>query len=523
MKKTKTVLLLILGVALLGFSFSKPEKEVETSKKANLKKTSLNQPNVIMLALDDLNDWINPLGYAQAKTPNFDRLAKAGVNFTNAHAPNSYCAPSRSAIWTGLQSSTTGCYKDEVFHYDYPNLLPMHLAFKKGGYDIYGAGKLFHHRAGFVDLRGWNEFYTRTKEVKEVGYEMGYRGKDLPFPDPYPYSPYYIKQGKKIKGGPFLEWAPIPNELSEEMLDNKRTNWVCDLLKKEHKNPFFIAVGLYTPHFPNYAPKKYFDMYDLDKIEIPDFYENDLDDLPAPVREYAIRRKAQHHDKLVKLGLMKEAYRAYLACVSYADAMLGRILDSLEASSYKDNTVFVVWSDQGYHHGEKGDWGKHTLWQETSHVPFIFAGSGLEKGVNVNATVGLIDLYPTLAELCNLPKQHKMDGISLAPTLKGKPMKDRDLLVPYHKRGSYSVINSNWRYIHYNDGTEELYELKKDPNEWYNLATKESYREVINKLKKTAPKEFRKPATPKKSLSLVIKNDTMYWKSKNGGKPQINL
>ena len=167
---------------------------------------------------------------------------------------------------------------------------------------------------------------------------------------------------------------------------------------------------------------------------------------------------------MIEIGAYKEAVRAYLACVSYADAMLGKLLDALETSQYKDNTIVIVWSDQGFHLGEKGHWGKHTLWQETSHLPFIVSGNNIPKNKRIDATVGLIDIYPTLIDLCNLPKQHKMDGISLASYIMNPASaKDRSLFVPFHERGNYSVINSNWRYIHYSDETEELYNLKDDP------------------------------------------------------------
>ncbi len=482
-------------------------------------RTSSEKPNVIFFVLDDLNDWINPLGYKQVKTPNLDRLAEAGVTFKNAHAPASYCAPSRTAIFTGLQSTTTGCYRDEVYHYDYPDLVPLQMAFKQGGYNAYGAGKLFHHRAGFVDLRGWDEFFARSQEIKDMGYEMGSRGSDYLTPDPVPYSSYYTKTDKELTGGSFMEWGPIADSLEEKVTATIRTNWVCDILKQTHEKPFFIALGLYHPHFPNYAPQKYFDLYDLDKIQVPELKADDLDDLP-PVMRKRMTNRSKIQKTLEEVGAVKEAVRAYLAAVSYADAMLGRILDTLEKSEYKDNTVLIMWSDQGYHHGEKGNWGKHTLWKETSHVPLIFAGADLPKNKTVGTTVGLIDLYPTLIELCDLPKQHKMDGVSLVSSIKEpSSAKDRDLFVPYHERGSYAVINSNWRYIYYKEGTEELYNLKEDPNEWYNLAGKDENQHVIQELQKAAPAEFSPDATPKKNLRLIIEGDTFHWESKVGGTP----
>ena len=478
------------------------------------------KPNIIFFALDDLNDWVNPLGYSQAITPNMDRLAAAGVTFTNAHAPGTFCAPSRTAIFTGLQSSTTGCYNNEIYHYDYPELVPLQMSFKEAGYNTYGVGKLFHHGKGHIDLRAWDKYYTRNKAHREGGYNMGYDDDNLPFPDPKPNSPYYTKTGKKWIGGGFLEWAGFPDEMEEDMLEVKRTRWACDVLKKEHYKPFFLALGLYTPHFPNYAPQKYFDLYKRSEIVLPEIKADDWDDLPPKVKKRMMGRYEMHQKTLEDIDAVEDAVLAYLACVSYADGMLGLLLDALESSKYKDNTIVVLWSDQGYHHGEKGQWGKHTPWKETSHIPLIFAGANLPKSKKVTSTVGLIDLYPTLIELCGLPKPHKMDGTSLASTIKNpEKAQERNLFIPYHERGSYTVVNSNYRYIYYNDGGEEFYNVKEDPNEWYNLAGEENSRAIINELKKVVPPEFSPAATSSKDLKLIIEGDNFHWEHKEGGKP----
>jgi len=472
-------------------------------------------PNIVFFALDDLNDWINPLGYTQAITPNLDRLAASGVMFTHAHAPGVYCAPSRTAIFTGLQASTTGCYGTEIYFYDYPDLLPLQMAFQQGGYTTWGAGKLFHHRGGHVDLRGWNEFFARSQEIKDMGYEMGSRGSDMPLPDPFPYSPYYRETEKELRSGSFMEWGPIPDSLEEQMIAVQRTNWVCDLLRQEHDKPFFIGLGLYAPHFPQYAPQKYFDLYELSQIQVPYLKKDDLDDLPDAIRQRMIKRRKMHQETLERIDAVKDAVRAYLAAVSYADAMLGRVLDAIDENDLAENTVVIMWSDQGYHHGEKGQWGKHTLWRQTTRVPLIFAGAGLPKNQTVGTTVGLIDLYPTLVELCRLPPPHEMDGQSLLPYLKEPgSARDRELMIPSNEPGSYAVVNNDWRYIHYRDGGEELYDLKEDPNEWYNLAMDQSYRQVMDALNMAAPAAFHPGATPRKRLELVIEEEGFHWKAK---------
>jgi arylsulfatase A-like enzyme len=494
--------LLLVGASVNGWASDRPGAP------------SGDRPNIVFFSFDDLNDWINPLGYNQAITPNLNRLAESGIVFTNAHAPGVYCAPSRTAIFSGLQASTTGCYTDEIFFYDYPDLVSLQMAFKQGGYNTWGAGKLFHHRAGFVDLRGWNEFFARSSEIKELGYEMGSRGSDMPYPDPFPYSPYYRKTGKDFIGGGFLEWGPIPDSLEDQMIAVQRTKWVCDLLRQSHDSPFFIGLGLYIPHYPNYAPQKYFDMYDLSQIQVPYLKKDDLDDLPEGIRNQMTNRRKMHLEVLEDIDAYRDAVRAYLAATSYADAMLGRVLDAIEEGGHADNTIVIVWSDQGYHLGEKGQWGKHTLWKHTTRVPLIIAGKDVPGNSRVNATVGLIDLYPTLIDLCRLPEQHAMDGISLAPVLKdpGSAV-DRDLLIPYIEPGAFAVVNENWRYIHYHDNSEELYNVKADPDEWYNLADDVKYRAVIEELRRSVP-EFHPGATPRKNLNLVIEGDAFHWKLK---------
>lgn len=472
------------------------------------------QPNVIFFALDDLNDWVTPLGHMQAKTPNMDRLAKKGVIFSYAHAPGVFCTPSRTAIMTGLNASTTGCYGEDPFQYDHPDLVTLQMAFKQGGYRTYGAGKIYHHRGGFLDQRGWDEYFSRGQEMRDLGWEMNsYYMDDAPRPTPFPYSPYSIKNAAS-GSALHLEWGPIQNEKEDDMIDAIRTNWACNVIQQKHEKPFFLALGLYSPHYPNYAPQKYFDMYDLDSIQLPPYNENDLADLPERIRKNMTNRSKQHKE-LEELGALKDAVRGYLAATSFADAMLGRILDALDKSPDKDNTIVVFWSDQGFHHGEKKHWGKHTLWERTSHVPFIWAGKGIPENRKVETTVSLIDMYPTFIEMCNLPKTKNIEGTSLAPVLKNPSIAaDRNVLLPSNEKGSYAVINTNWRYISYNDGGEELYNVKEDPNEWKNLAADEKYRPIMQEMQKSAPKTFAPEVTPKNELELVVEGDKFYWKKK---------
>jgi arylsulfatase A-like enzyme len=470
------------------------------------------QPNVIFFALDDLCDWVGPLGYQQARTPNMDTLAKAGTNFTNAHTAGTFCAPSRTAIFTGRHASTTGCYTTEIYFHDHPNLQPLQVTFQRGGYKTFGAGKLFHHPAGYVDLRGWNQFFVRSERQKLEGWPLDSWTDETPIPQPYPNSRY--NQDQEPANQFFLEWGKVPNDSEEDMADTIRTNWACDVLRQKHDRPFFLAVGLYTPHFPNYAPEKYFDLYDADSIKPPPYKKDDLDDLPEKVRK-AKKNRMRIHQRLVETGSLEQAIHGYLASVSYADAMLGRILQTLRESPYADNTIVVLWSDHGYHHGEKGDWGKHTLWERTSNIPLIYSGKNIAKGANVDATVSLIDMYPTFIDLCDLPAVDGLDGTSLAETLwDPSTARDRNVLLPYMDPGGYAIINRSWRYIHYSDDTEELYNVEDDPHEWDNLASSPDHAQVKQQLGASAPDKFAPAGTPKNSLRLKKVGESFQWKSK---------
>lgn len=480
------------------------------------------KPNVLFLAVDDMNDWIGCIETTpNAITPNIDRLAARGVNFTNGHTAGVFCAPSRAAIFSGQYASTTGCYQSPNYFVHHPEIDALQMSFNEGGYTTLGAGKLFHHPEGAIDQRGWTEFFLRNPIQRQNGWPLDSWSSETPVPQPFPASIY--NRGKEFKAGQFLEWAPIANEKEEEMADTIRANWAVDQLKKQHDKPFFLACGLYSPHYPNYCPQKYFDLYDADAIDLPPMLESDLEDLPPKIRKQREHRKQLHHEKLVAMGAHGDAIHGYLACISYADAMLGRVLDALDASPYADNTIVVLWSDHGYHLGEKGQWGKHSLWERTSNVPFIWAGPGVAKDAETDVTVSLIDIFPTLVEMCDLPTPHqRLEGQSLTSTLSNpSAAKDRNVYLPYMDPGQYAIINRDWRYIDYGDDGEELYNLKEDPNEWNNLAANKTYAAVISKLRKSAPTTFAEPEQKLNARKdLVIEGDTFRWeKGKGNYKP----
>ncbi|MCX8497529.1 MAG: sulfatase [Akkermansiaceae bacterium] len=478
-------------------------------------------PNVIFIATDDLNDWVGPLDSPiKAKTPNLDRLAARGVTFLNAQTSGTYCSPSRAALFTGRHPATTGVYNTQVYWRDHPDLRPLQLGFQQAGYQTYGAGKLFHHPAGFVDLRGWNEFYVRTAAQRTTGWPVDSWKHGAPLPSQVPNSKFVRAQtGTKDSG--FLEYAALPDEAEKDMADTVQTDWLISVLEKKHEKPFFAAMGMYAPHYPNYAPKKYYDMYPLNEIQLPPIKDDDSADLPPIPRRSADARKKSIVNKLHELGIMKEAIQAYLACTSFADAQVGRILDALEKSPERDNTIVIFWSDHGYHLGEKGQWGKHTLWKQTAHIPLIWAGPGMAQGAKIPAPVGTIDIYPTLVELCNLAPDKGLEGTSLAPTLRDPSQaRDRNVLLCDHNRGGYTLVNQQWRYIHYPDGTEELYQLSKDREEWNNLAGQEKVQPIIDEMKKSAPKSFAPEGPESNKLKLIIEGESFRWEPKSGGRNQ---
>jgi arylsulfatase A-like enzyme len=420
-------------------------------------------------------------------------------------------------LFTGRHPSTTGAYTTQVYWRDHPELRPLQVALQQAGYQTYGTGKLFHHPAGYVDVRGWTDFHVRTQAQREAGWPVDSWRQGAPLPTPVPYSRFTREQRA---GGDrsFMEYAPLPDEVEKDMADTRQTDWAISMLQRKHDQPFFIAMGMYAPHFPNYAPQKYYDLYPLDEIKLPPIKDDDSIDLPPAVRKFMDNRKKTIHDKLIALDEMKPVLRAYLASTSYADAMLGRILDALDASPERDNTIVIFWSDQGYHHGEKGQWGKHTLWDRTAHIPFIWAGPGIARQAKVAMPVSASDLYPTLVDLCGLTPDAGLEGQSLAATLRDPAQaQDRNVLLCEVKRGGYTIVNSQWRYIHYDDGTEELYHLTEDRNEWFNLAPAGKHQAVIDRMKASAPKSFA-PAGPESSqLRLITEGESFRWEIKTPG------
>lgn len=478
-----------------------------------------NKPNILFIAVDDWNDWVGCMGNEQAITPHVDRLAARGMLFTNASCAASVCNPSRAAVMSGLRPTTTGVYE---------NATPLqtqlddgHLTiakyFRKHGYLAHGSGKLYHDQIGGHPHDDFDDYYFWNEHYRKWGWELGYSRK----PDLEPSKRPYAKITSKTKRN--FDFGPVVGEESK-MPDFMSTSYGVEFLKQKHEKPFFLAIGQFKPHLPWFAPKKYFDMYPLDKIQHPPTKDGDLDDLPKIALKRTNDSASKHH--LVKeLDEWKKAIQGYLACISFSDAQVGRLLDALDASPYKDNTIIVLWSDHGYHLGEKDHWHKRTLWERSVKVPYIIVAPGVTKaGTRCVAPVDLMSVYPTLLELAGLPAnpQIKDQGVSVKPLLLDPSCSWENYALCTHIRGNHSVRSEHYRYIRYQDGSEELYDHRVDPNEWNNLAhkpTKET-KVIMAEHANTIPtmEANNGPSYYAGSVLMKLTGETYEWETANKAK-----
>jgi arylsulfatase A-like enzyme len=271
-------------------------------------------------------------------------------------------------------------------------------------------------------------------------------------------------------------------------------------LKEKSDQPFFMSVGIFRPHVPMFVPQKWFDLYDREKITMPKAPLSDLEDLP-PNFNRRLNIEPVHAEVLEK-GDWRGMVHAYLACVSFADMCVGTILEGLNSGPNRENTVVVLWSDHGFHLGEKQRWAKRTLWEESTRTPLIIAGPGVGKAGNCREAVSLLDIYPTLIELCGLSKNTQLDGISLMPQLTNPatPREEPAISTSYYE--NHAIRTRDWRYIRYADGAEELYDHRVDPDEFTNLANDPKYDAMKRSLAKWLPEdaapEVKKLGKPRK-------------------------
>lgn len=449
-------------------------------------------PNVLMIVVDDMNDWVGCLGgHPDALTPNIDRLASRGVLFSNAHCAAPVCNPSRVATLTGLRPGATGIYDNSVRWHEVLDVTSIPQHFKSNGYHVVGGGKIFHHMPGFNRDSDWHEYFD---QVFDGHYQSQlHRGSDVrhfQFPKGFPLNGIANVKAlmKPPKNPREFDWGPI-KKLDHETGDGKLIKWASDFLENAPSKPFFLAAGIYRPHLPFYAPKKYFDLYQRGAIELPPLNKSDLDDLPPAGLQFASQRR-EDYDLVMELGKQRELVHAYLASLSFADAMVGELLDALDQSGHADNTVIIFWSDHGWHLGEKEHLHKFTLWERSTRIPFaVVAPQHTPPGEVCRRPVGMLDIFPTLNELCSLPAIDGLSGQSIVPLLRQPKQAWLRPAVTSQGQGNHAVRSERWRYIRYADGGEELYDHETDPNEWTNLAGRPEYESIKMELDRWVPRE----------------------------------
>ena len=441
----KTTIALIFTFALIRIAtVSTPTNAAEKEK-----------PDVLFIAVDDLNDWVGCLGgHPQAKTPNIDRLAARGTLFTKAYCVAPACHPSRTAIGLGKRPSNTGVYLNERFQ-NIPNIkvtrtsVGLESFFKQNGYDVHVGGKVISG----TEFRGPK---TRVADRSTEDALKSFSGS-----------------------GPLDVDDP-------DIGDYQLVDWTTKHLEQSRDKPLFLAAGFIKPHLPLAVPRKWFDLHPLESVKLPKIIEKDLNDVPPAGVAMA---KPGQHQNIVKQDEWKRAVQAYLAASSFVDAQIGRLLDAAERRVSKRELIIVLWSDHGWNLGEKEHWQKFALWEDTTRVPLIVAVPGIsEPGSRCEQPVDLLNLYPTLIDLCGLPVAAGLEGASLLPLLKDPTAAwDRPAMTTWG-RGNHAVRTERFRYIRYADGGEELYDHQKDSNEWKNLASDPAHAEAKAALARWLPK-----------------------------------
>ena len=442
------------------------------------------KPNVLLIVVDDLNDWIGCLGgHPQTQTPNIDRLAESGLLFTNAYCAGASCNPSRTALMTGIAPHKSGLYSNrQPMRKVLPDAELMPKYFSRHGYWSAGAGKILHY---FVDGPSWDAYFPDKN--KKNPFPRTLYPKDRPVS--LPYEKWMYRE---------TDWGPLDATDEEFGGDWLVSKYVGEQLRKTHDKPFFLACGIYRPHEPWFVPKKYFDQFPLDEVRMPrGLKDHDLDDLP-PLGQAIGRNRYLAHIR--KHNQWRQGVQGYLASIAFADAMVGRVLHALDAGPNCDNTIVVLCSDHGWHLGEKEHWQKFTGWRVCARVPLIVrvpkAAAALSgdtpQGERCNRAVNLVDLFGTLTDLCGLPRKADIDGRTLTPLLENPQAEwPHAALTHLDVPGNYALSTERWRYIHYHDGGEELYDIEVDPHEWTNLAADPQHAVQLRRLRQLAPKEMK--------------------------------
>jgi arylsulfatase A-like enzyme len=423
--------------------------------------------NVLFIISDDLNNFLGCYGDERAQTPNIDRLASRGMRFDRAYCQYPLCGPSRNSMLTGLYPNSTGILNNgQVFRQTIPSQVSLPQAFRQAGYFVARLGKLYHYGVpGSIGTDGHDDPGSWELEMNPAGVDRldGVPGKEVGQP------------------GRALNWYASPKADSEHTdgLLAADAEWVLERCARQKERPFFLAVGFFRPHLPYIAPKPYFDLYSEAEMPVVRDIEKDQTDVPpAALASYKERNRFAGDQS-------QRSAQAYYASVSFMDAQVGRVVNALDRLGLSDNTIIVFTSDHGYHIGEHGLWQKMSIFEESARVPLVIVAPGVgKKDTRTEAPAGLIDLYPTLSELCGVHAPENLQGQSLVPILKNAEAEGRGWALTQVNRNrrskdaagkpfpGYSLRTPRWRYTEWDEGREgrELYDHESDPKELTNLA-----------------------------------------------------
>lgn len=425
------------------------------------------KPNVLFIMVDDLNDHLGCLRDSVVQTPNIDKLAEKGTLFENAYCQYSLCNPSRVSMLTGVRptrlgiTSLKGHFRDE-----HPEIITMPQLFRENDYFTARAGKIYHMGVpdaiavrgdGKDDPKSWDE------AINPPGFELNSNGY---FYNATPWETHQVGTGGAIS------W--LRAEKGDELQHDYNVASEIIAMMKEHKDkPFFLAAGFIRPHVPLVAPKRFFERYDSVETQLPVYRKNDRNDIPPmAIDTWAANFNIPEYDR-------ERAIIAYNACITFMDGQVGRLLNALETEGIDNNTIVVFVSDHGFQLGEHGLWFKNYLFRESAIAPVIIYDPRIENqsGRTVKA-VELLDIYPTLTELCNLESPEHLEGQSLVPLIHGNGNKDFAIIETYRNgKLCLAVYTSSWSYMLWDNGNagEELYHLKSDPGQFRNLAENKNY------------------------------------------------
>jgi iduronate 2-sulfatase len=431
------------------------------------------RPNVLLIMADDLNNDMGMYGHSMVKTPSLDRLAARGVRFDRAYNQFPLCSPSRTSMMTGLRPDTTRVHDLRThFRTTLPDVVTLSQLFKKSGYVAARVGKIYHYgNPGQIGTDGLDDPASWDSVANPRGID---KDEEKVLTNLLP------NQGL----GSTLAFYASPAS-DEEHTDGIVASETIALLEKHKDRPFFIAAGFYRPHCPFIAPKKYFDMYPLERIKAPRFTPEQTAGLPAAALWTRPPNWGVDEDGI------RKSIQAYFASITFLDAQAGRILAALDRLRLADNTIVVFVSDHGYHLGELGQWMKMSLFERSARNPLVIAGPGIARGASPR-TVELLDLYPTLGELAKLPLPSGLQGRSLTPLLRDpKAAWDRPALTQVTRGGAqdryigYSVRTEKWRYTEWDDGKRglQLYNEIDDPDELRNLAEDPKHQQVVSEMR----------------------------------------